>query len=199
VQYFLLAYPWYFYITWLPTYLQEFRGLDPKAASRLAIFPLLFGGFGSLFCGFVSSHVARWTGSVRFTRRLLASLGFFGAGLMIILSIQIKDPLLAMIAMGLASFSNDLVMPGAWGACMDVGGKYAGTLSGSMNMMGNMAGFVAPTAAGYILRYTGGDWNMNLYVMAGVYLLGTLTWPFIDPVTPLEDDRRTLASTPPAS
>jgi hypothetical protein len=79
-------------------------------------------------------------------------------------------------------------MPGAWGACMDVGGKYAGTLSGSMNMMGNMAGFAAPTVTGYVLRWTDGDWNVNLYIMAGVYLLGTLCWPFIDPVTPLEKE-----------
>jgi sugar phosphate permease len=189
LQYFLLAYPWYFYITWLPTYLQEFRHLDAQASSRLAIFPLLFGGFGSMFCGLISARAARWTGSVQFARRLLASVGFFLAGCFIVLSIQIKDPLLAMIVMGLASFSNDLVMPGAWGACMDVGGKYAGTLAGSMNMMGNMAGFVAPTLTGYILRWTNGDWNVNLYVMGAVYLLGTAIWPFIDPVTPLEEKK----------
>ena len=49
-----------------------------------------------------------------------------------------------MIAMGLASFVLDLTLPGSWGACMDVGGKYAGTLSGSMNMMGNIAGALHP-------------------------------------------------------
>lgn len=187
-QYFFLSYPWYFYITWLPTYLQEFRHLDPRQASRLAIFPLLFGGFGSLFCGLISARVARQLGSTRTARRLLACIGFAGAGLLIILSINLRDPLWAMVAMGMASFANDLVMPGAWGACMDVGGKYAGTLSGSMNMMGNMAGFAAPTVTGYVLRWTDGDWNVNLYIMAGVYLLGTLCWPFIDPVTPLEKE-----------
>jgi MFS family permease len=187
LQYFFLAYPWYFYITWLPTYLQEFRGLDPESSSRAAIFPLLFGGFGSLLCGLISARVARWMGGVATARRFLAILGFFGAGVLIILSIHVKNPYLAMIVMGLASFFNDLVMPGSWGACMDVGGKYAGTLSGSMNMMGNMAGFVAPPVAGYIVRYTR-DWNLVLYVMAGVYFLGTLCWPFLDPVTPLENN-----------
>jgi sugar phosphate permease len=188
LQYFLLAYPWYFYITWLPTYLQEHRGLDPERSSWAAIFPLLFGGFGSLFCGLISARVARWMGSVSLARRWLGSIGFFGAGTLIIVSIQVKDPFLAMMVMGLASFSNDLVMPGAWGACMDVGGKYAGTLSGSMNMMGNLAGFVAPATAGYLLQYTG-NWNVPLYVMAGVYLFGTAIWPFIDPVTLLEKTR----------
>ncbi|MBI3681446.1 MAG: MFS transporter [Acidobacteria bacterium] len=191
-QYFLLSFPWYFYITWLPTYLQEHRHLSPFESAKLAILPLFFGGMGSLFCGFISPLVTRWTGSVRTTRRLMASLGFFGAGVMLVVSIQMNDPLFAMIFMGLASFCNDLVMPGAWAACMDIGGKFAGTLSGSMNMMGNLAGFVAPQVGGYILEATKnaqgvGDWNLFLYVMAGAYLLGTIVWPFIDPVKPLED------------
>ncbi|MBI3280441.1 MAG: MFS transporter [Acidobacteria bacterium] len=186
VQYFLLSYPWYFYITWLPTYLQEGRGLTAAQSAQYAIFPLLFGGFGSLFCGTVSARVAQMLGSVRTSRRLLACLGFFGASSFLVVSIHSRDPLWAMLAMGMASFCNDLVMPGAWGACMDVGGKYAGTLSGSMNMFGNFAGIFAPTIGGYILYHTRNDWNLFLYTMAGVYMLGVLIWPFIDPVTPLE-------------
>jgi len=71
---------------------------------------------------------------------------------------------------------------------MDIGGKYAGTVAGSMNMMGNLAGFAAPLSGGYILRYTGGNWNSFLYVMATMYLLGTFCWPFIDPVTPIDKE-----------
>jgi hypothetical protein len=75
---------------------------------------------------------------------LVASLGTFGcmgASLVLILSINLESVLWAMLAMGLAGFCNDLQVPGAWGACMDMGGKYAGALSGSMkmNMMGNLA------------------------------------------------------------
>jgi len=186
VQYFLLSFPWYFYITWLPTYLKEARGLDNQSVAYYAIFPLLFGGMGSFVCGTLSNRVAGMTGSVRFTRRLLAVIGFAGAAAMLVVSINTGNALLAMIFMGLASFFNDLVMPGAWGACMDVGGKYAGTLSGSMNMMGNMAGFCAPQVGGYILQTTGNDYTPFLYVMAGAYLLGTAVWPFIDPVTPID-------------
>ncbi len=40
---------------------------------------------------------------------------------------------------------------------------------------------------GYILDYTKGDWNRLLYLMIGVYVMGALCWPFIDPVTPLEE------------
>jgi nitrate/nitrite transporter NarK len=85
-----------------------------------------------------------------------------------------------MIAMGFAGFCNDLIMPPAWAACMDIGGRFAGTVSGSMNMMGNFAGFVAPVLGGYILDRTHGNWNLFLYLMAGMYVAGTLCWPFID-------------------
>ncbi len=187
-QYFLLSFPWYFYITWLPTYLQEARGLDRFTASRYAILPLLLGGLGSLTCGILSGKLAKATGNLRFIRRTMAMIGFAGAALLLVASIRTQDVLPAMLLMGLASFFNDLVMPGAWGACMDVGGKYAGTVSGSMNMAGNIAGFVAPPVGGYILRAYGGDYNVFLYLMAAVYTLGLLCWPFIDPVTPLEAD-----------
>jgi sugar phosphate permease len=187
IQYFCLSFPWYFFITWLPTYLQKGRGLDEKSTAFYAILPLFFGGLGSLFCGFVSAPITKITGSVGKTRRMLASLGFFGASVMLVLSINTNDVLPAMILMGMASFCNDLVMPGAWGTCMDVGGRYAGTLSGSMNMMGNMAGFVAPWLGGYLIQQTG-SYEPFLYTMAGVYLVGTLCWPFIDPVTPIRQD-----------
>lgn len=197
LQYFLLSYPWYFYITWLPTYLQSptGRGLSAADAAQYAVYPLLFGGFGSLTCGLVSSRFERWTGSVKVSRRLISCLGFAGAAVLLLLSMQIQDPLWAMLAMGMASFSNDLVMPCAWGACMDVGGKYAGTLSGSMNMMGNLAGFVAPLLGGFILQSTADNWEVLLYLMAAVYGGGMICWPLIDPSAPVDpDDAPTLAT-----
>jgi MFS family permease len=190
-QYFCLSYPWYFYITWLPTFLKErFPELTDVERANLAILPLFFGGIGSLFCGFISARVIRAAGSVSKARRLLACIGFFGAACMLAVAINMSEAIYVMVFMGLTSFFNDLVMPGAWTTCMDVGGKYAGTVAGSMNMMGNVAGFVAPTVGGYILRsYTSNGWEIFLYTMAAMYLIGTLCWPFIDPVTPLEEQR----------
>lgn len=185
-QYFLLSYPWYFYITWLPTWLQEGRGLTMGESARYAIFPLLFGGFGSLFAGFLAKHMALKIGSVDKARRIMGAVGFAGAASFMLIVIQVQDPLWCMLAMGLASFSNDLVMPGAWGACMDIGGKYAGTVAGSMNMMGNFAGILAPSIGGFILAQFNKDWDMFLYTMAASYALGVLIWPFINSTKPLE-------------
>ena len=187
LQYFCLSFPWYFYITWLPTYLREYRHLTGAEIARFAILPLFLGGLGCFTSGILALRIARWTGSVRLSRRLMACTGFAGACTLLVISINTPNAKWAMLVMGLASFCNDLVMPPAWGSCMDIGGKYAGTVSGSMNMMGNLAGFAAPVLGGYILQETGGNWNIFLYTMAGMYLAGIFIWPFIDPVTPLEN------------
>jgi MFS transporter, ACS family, glucarate transporter len=189
-QYFCLSYGWYFYITWLPTYLQKSRGVEIGKSALLSMLPLFLGGLGSLFCGLVSARVARVTGSVSATRKLMACIGFTGASLLLMLSIHLKNPLATMIAMGFASFCNDLVMPGSWGACMDVGGKYAGTLSGAMNMLGNFGGAVSPTAIGFILHWTHNNWDVAFYVSAAVYFCGSFFWLLVDPVTPLESAER---------
>jgi MFS transporter, ACS family, glucarate transporter len=187
-QYFLISYPWYFYITWLPTYLRENRQLSPAETGQLAILPLFMGGLGNFVSGLAAPRMARLLGSVKRQRQVMGTFGVFSAAVCILAVTVTRDPLMAMLVMGLASFFNDLVMPGAWGACMDVGGKYAGTLSGSMNMMGNLAGFVAPAVGGFILQNTGDNWNIFLYTMAGAYVLCILCWPLIDSVTPIDQD-----------
>ena len=188
-QYFCMSYGWYFYITWMPTYLNEsFPQLSSMQRTLLNCIPLFFGGIGSIFCGLISAPIARRVGSVRTTRRIMGVMGLAGAAVMLLISIQLKNPLFAVLAVGMASFCNDLAMPGGWGACMDVGGRYAGSLSGSMNMMGNAGGALAPAVVPYVLIWTNNNWNANFIMFAVVYALGAICWFFIDPVTPLEDE-----------
>ena len=187
LQYFLLSYSWYFYITWLPTYLQDKKHLSAEYSAVLGILPLFLGGIGCMVSGLIAPVITRLTGDMRKTRRILSCIGFAGAAILVFSFMQIEDPLLGMICIGMSSFFNDIVMPPAWGACMDIGGKYAGTLSGSMNMVGNLAGAVAPMFGGYVLKATGDNWTIFFYTMVASYVLGLLLWPMIDPVTPLED------------
>ena len=210
MQYFCLSYGWYFYVTWLPDYLKSVRGLEMKSnvvmnalanflessfspeltmkllAAALAGIPLLFGGFGCLISGWITSRLMARGGSVTRIRRAFGIIGFTGAAALLMTSYYIKDPLLAMLAMGMASFSNDLTMPGSWTTCMDVGGRYAGTVSGSMNMMGNFGGMAGPLVVGLVLQYTARDWHLTFLISSIVYVLGAVCWMFIDPVTPLE-------------
>lgn len=211
-QYFFLSYGWYFFVTWLPTYLRDERGLEIKSnvvmqwlagvlegwvspdltlkilAAALAGTPLLFGGFGALFAGQVSSRLIHRGASVKVVRRTFGFVGIAGAAALLMASFQIRDPLLAMLAMGMAGFFNDLTLPGSWATCMDVGGKFAGTVSGSMNMMGNFGGMAGPVVVGWVLSATGRDWQQVFVITSAIYSLGALCWLFIDPVTPLETE-----------
>ena len=184
-QYFAASYSWYFFITWFPTYLLKERGLDVKQSALLAGTPLLLGGFGSLFAGWISPYLNQWCGDVRTTRRGLGAFGFVSAAALLVISTRLTNPYLAVAAIALVSFCNDLMMPGAWTACMDVGGRYVGTLAGTMNMMGNLGGFVSPIVIGYIVGLTN-NWNLTFYVTAAVYVVGAVFWLLMDPVTPLE-------------
>lgn len=209
-QYFCLSYGWYFYVTWLPTYLRDERNMDIKSnafmhwlsgllegwlspelalkvlAAALAGIPLFFGGFGSLFGGMVSSRLIARGASVTVVRRSCGFVGLTGAATLLMAAFYIHDPLLAMLSMGFASFFNDLTMPGSWATCMDIGGRYSGTVSGSMNMMGNFGGMAGPIVVGLVLSLTGRDWQLAFAISSVIYFLGAVCWLFIDPVTPLE-------------
>jgi predicted MFS family arabinose efflux permease len=186
LQYFCLSYGWYFYITWFPTYLGQARHLNVRSVAIFGIAPLFMGGIGNLASVFLAGRLAPWVGSMARTRRIMAYIGFIGASTFLLLSTRMNDPLTAVLSIGMASFCNDLVMPGSWAACMDVGGTHAGSLSGMMNMMGNIGGALCPLVIGYILYWTHDDWNLTFYVSAAIYLMGAVCWKFLDPVTPLE-------------
>ena len=188
LQYFLLSYGWWFYIQWLPTYLKEARGFalakDQLTGAVLAGLPLFLGGIGCWLSGLLEPRLARRFGTAR-ARRGLGVWCLGATGVLLVVSIQLRDPVLAMLAMGLAGFANDLTVPVSWGVCMDIGGHHTGTVSGGMNMMGAGGGAVAGPMVAYLLRASGDNWNLPLYVAAVAYFGAMACWLGIDPVTPL--------------
>src|SRR6185369_12369099 len=78
-QYFCLSYGWYFYITWLPTYLREGRHLEIGSSKWLGILPLFMGGLGNPASVIISGWVTKVTHDVGKTRRIMACFGFAGA------------------------------------------------------------------------------------------------------------------------
>ena len=185
-QYMAVTFGWTFYITWLPTYLLEARGLDLKTTAVFAGFPLFFGGIGSLVSGTVSAPLGRRLGVAR-ARRLLAVTGCAGACVCLVITGNIRDTMPAMLVMGMASFCNDLALPGAWAACMDIGGRHVGTLSGSMNMMGNLMAGVAPLAVSLIVAWSGRDWTLVFYAGAVMYALAGVCWWLLRSARPIEE------------
>jgi sugar phosphate permease len=187
LQYYFVSFSWYFYLTWLPTYLQEHHHLSGAQSAKYAVFPLLFNGMGSLFCGMISARVTSWTGSIARTRKTMACTGLLGAGVFLALAARMPDVNSTMALMATAAFFNDLVVPHAWASCMDVGGKYAASVSGAMNLMGNLAGASSTMIGGYLLSQTGKNWPFFITILGGVYFLGLLCWPFIRPDLPFDE------------
>jgi MFS transporter, ACS family, glucarate transporter len=192
IQYMCLAYGWWFYINWLPTYLRTARGTTLTMGALLAGLPLLLGAAGCLVSASVIPRLARSLGSVALARRIVAITGFVGASTCIFIFAGIEDPRRAMIVLGFAGFFNDFVMPAAWAGTMDIGGRYSGTVSGAMNMMGSIAGAMSVTVVGYLLAWTSGNWTMTFYISSAIYALGAVCWLFLDSHTPLERRTETL-------
>jgi len=195
IQYMCLAYGWWFYINWLPTYLRNARGTTITMGAMLAGLPLLLGGAGCLVSAAVIPRIARATGSVALARRIVAVTGFIGASTCIVIFTGIADPVRAMIVLGFAGFFNDFVMPAAWAGTMDVGGRYSGTVSGAMNTLGSFAGASSVLVVGYLLAWTGGNWTLTFYISAAIYLVGAVCWLFLDSHTPLEQPATAGAAT----
>ena len=172
LQYFCFSYTWYFYVTWLPTWLQQARGLSALEAAGYATLPLAAGGFGSIVSGFLPLSIPR---------KWVAILGFFTTAALICIIPNVPSVTVAMLLMAAASFSSDLTMPISWNTCVEIGKQYTATVSSTMNMLGNFAGFVAPVVFGFILQATNSDYSMVMYTMAGAAVLAGICWLFIDP------------------
>lgn len=171
VQYFCWSYVWYFFVTWLPTYLQEAYGQTPAQTAALAVLPLFCGGLGSLASGLLPLNISRKAvavGAYTTVALLLATLPF------------VHDVRLAIAIMALVSFTGDLTVPISWNTCVEVGKRNTATVAAAMNMFGNFSGFVAPVVAGAILKQSAKDWSSIFLIMAGVAAVGAVLWLFID-------------------
>ena len=63
---------------------------------------------------------------------------------------------------------------------MDIGGEHSGTVSGMMNMAGNIGGALSPLVFGVLVQF--GSWQAPFIVAASLLVLGAAVWAFwLDP------------------
>jgi MFS transporter, ACS family, glucarate transporter len=172
VQYTCFSFVWVFYVTWLPTWLQEAWNLTKEEAAGYATLPLLFGGFGSLISGLLPMRVPR---------RWVAFLGFAATAALLFAITRAPSVAVAMGCMAIASFCSDLCMPISWNTCAEVGRGNTATVAATMNMFSALANFAAPTISGFILQADAGAWNTLLYIMTGAACISALCWLLLDP------------------
>jgi MFS family permease len=186
IQWFCHFYAFYFYITWLPTYLLEARGVQLQAGALLAGLPVIAAAIGALVGGWVLARLMRRLGDVRRSRKLVGYFSYVAAALLMLLAIRPESATWAVILMSVSSFCAEFSGPITWTSAMDLGGRHVGAVSGAMNSLGQAGGAVAPTIVGYFAQLGPGGWDLALYSAAAMYAAGFLCWLFLDPVTPLE-------------
>jgi MFS family permease len=181
-MYFGAIYGWYFYLTWLPTYLLRARGFDLRAVGWLAALPLLAIGAGSLAGGALGDWLARRFGP-RAGLRLPGLVGLPLAALAIAGAVATPDPRTAAHLLAAAAGLAALGVGPAWAVCVSVGGRHAGVVSGAMNTFGNLGGMLSPLVVGLCLE-AWHSFETPLYSVAFCYLAAAVCWLGIDPLDP---------------
>jgi sugar phosphate permease len=170
----------YFYVTWFPTYLLQYRHLSLKEMGILAPLPLLAGMGGDILGGTLTDRVYRKTGKLKFSRRIVAAPSMLASGICLIPAAVVHSAWTAILCLTASLFFLELVISPAWAVPMDVGGEYSGTVSSVMNMAGSLAASVSPIIFGVLVQR--GSWIAPFFVSAGVLLMGSFIWAFlIDP------------------
>jgi MFS family permease len=184
LMYIAYGYGIFFYITWLPTYLIEARGFSSGAAKWLASLPWIISLPGYLAGGWLTDWLARRTGSLRIARCGLGMTGYGMSALLLVAVALVEANLVAAVLLSLALCCQTLTTSAAWSVCLDVGRQHAGVVTGTMNMVGNFGGALAPVVVGFAVG-TLQSWTLPFYVMAGVFLFGAVMWAWVDPNRPV--------------
>jgi ACS family sodium-dependent inorganic phosphate cotransporter len=168
---------WGFYVilSWLPRYFADVHGLDLKGAGYASLLPWLVMFAMANVGAQLADGLLKRGHSLTFVRKLMQSIGFFGAAAALLAIGQVHTVPLAIalmcVALGLGSFA----LSGFGSNHLDIAPRYAGALMGLSNTGGTLPGVIGVTVTGYILEATG-SWALVLAIAAGLYVVGGLAW-----------------------
>jgi ACS family D-galactonate transporter-like MFS transporter len=166
----------WFFLTWFPTYLVQYRGLDFIKSGYLASVPFLAATAGLLLSGFVSDYQVKRGKSVGRARKLPIIIG-------LLLSVSIvganytNQTALIIFFMSLSFFGAGMALI-SWIFVSILSPKHLiGLTGGVFNFMGNLASIVVPIAIGYLAQ--GGDFRPALLFIATLGLIGAASYTFL--------------------
>jgi ACS family glucarate transporter-like MFS transporter len=185
-QYFLTDYIMYVYLAWLPLYLVESQGFSLAKMGMAASFPWLALCAVTMLSGRVSDRLIAAGASKYQMRTLLGAVGLAVCCGTLYLGATSGDPTMTVVWLTVALGALGMTFCASWVVCLDLGGRYSGSVSGWMNFWGNVGGIVAPMVTAWIATVYG--WQAALVFTAVMGLLGVVAWFLVRPDHPLVDD-----------
>ena len=195
-MYFCFQWANYFFVAWMPVYLQEERHFSENEAKNIVFLVFVVGIVGLLIGGFCIDWLAKKKG-LFFGRRLIGMFGIGLCGLSIFLAAVTSRPGIAAAALIAANGWYSFGVMSPFAVCTDIGRNNAGTVAGAMNFFGQMGAFFLAIVFGKMVDTTH-DFNTPLYVISIAQFIGCLLWFGIDPTKQLnlaEESSPTIKAT----
>jgi sugar phosphate permease len=191
--YFTYVYCLWIFLSWLPSYLVDYRHFTLLKMGYFASLPLFAGVIGDTAGGWATDFLLVKTGKTNFSRRVVAIVGMLGCVVFMVPAALTSNPYTAVYCLTGAMFFLECIIGPSWAVPMDVGGEYSGTVSGMMNMAGNIGGALSPTVFGILVQF--GSWTAPFIVAAVILLLGAVLWAFwLNPEISVVEEGRVVAS-----
>jgi MFS family permease len=175
-----VSFGWSFFVSWMPTFFRSVQGVSMVDSRWMTALPLFFGGISCLAGGALSDWVIQTTGNKRFGRAIFPVIGYtLAAGAMLGVRFT-HTPWQATALFCVAAAALDLGQGANWASIVDIGGRYAGSATGFVNMIGNIGGnALQPVLGAWIFTHLG--WNALFITYAGTSLAAAGMWFFINP------------------
>jgi sugar phosphate permease len=177
----------YFCITWLPTYLLERHGFNISGMALFAGLPLLVSMPGDLFGGWLTDYLCSRYG-LRIGRCGLGAVAYVLVGVTLIAAGRVASPVLAAVLISVGTGLAMFTLGAAWGTAIEIGGNHVGVVGGTMNSIGNLVAMLNPLIVAYSVEWFG-SWDLPLYVMGALFLVGAVSWVVIDPRRTVFEER----------
>lgn len=179
LMYFVQTYGFYFYLTWMPTYLERVRGFESTALSLFAGAPMVACMIADVTGGVATDILTRRLG-LRLGRALTGGTSFLFAAIFTVVGTMAEDPATAALLLAVAAGWSVFCLGAAWGSCLDIAGSHAGVVSACMNTAGQVGGFLSPIILTLLVNQFG-DWNLAIRLSGALFLVGAVCWLFINP------------------
>jgi sugar phosphate permease len=191
--YFTYVYCLWIFLSWLPSYLVEFRHFTLLKVGFLGSLPLWAGVVGDTVGGLATDWLLAKSGNIKFARRAVAVTGMLGCAVFIVPAALTEDAYTAVYCLTAAMFFLECTIGPSWAVPMDMGGEHSGTVSGMMNMAGNIGGALSPIVFGVLVQF--GSWQAPFIVAASLLVLGAAVWGFwLDPGTSVVEKKDSLST-----